>query len=239
MLASDLINGALRLLGVIASGETPATNESTDALFALNGILESWQNQELLSWEQQRVNISLTAGQRVYVVPGDAAFTGVPRPKSVHAAGYTIITVAGGANVEYPLKVLTDAEYRLIPAKGLTSTYPQALYYESSVPAGLIQLWPVPTASNLTLSLYIDPGFPQYALTDTVALPPGYPRALRYMLAVELAPEYGKTPPAAVVQIALDAMQWMKNVNVRPEKMRAKNFPAKRGFWDYMLGEER
>ena len=43
--ANDQINGALRLLGVLAEGETPSAATSQDALAALNQMIDSWNTE--------------------------------------------------------------------------------------------------------------------------------------------------------------------------------------------------
>ena len=43
--AGDQINRALRLLGVLAEGETPSAAVSTDALTALNQMIDSWNTE--------------------------------------------------------------------------------------------------------------------------------------------------------------------------------------------------
>ena len=45
--AGDQINRALRLLGVLAEGETPSASESQDALMALNQMIDSWNTERL------------------------------------------------------------------------------------------------------------------------------------------------------------------------------------------------
>ena len=45
--AGDLINGSLRLLGVLAEGETPSAETSQDALVAMNQMVQSWNTERL------------------------------------------------------------------------------------------------------------------------------------------------------------------------------------------------
>ena len=40
--AGDIINGSLRLLGVLAEGETPSAEISQDSLTAMNQMIDSW-----------------------------------------------------------------------------------------------------------------------------------------------------------------------------------------------------
>ena len=46
--AGDQINGALRLLGILAEGETPSAATSQDALSALNQMIDSWNTERLM-----------------------------------------------------------------------------------------------------------------------------------------------------------------------------------------------
>ena len=45
--AGDQINGALRLIGQLAEGETPSAATSQDALTAFNQMLDSWSTEKL------------------------------------------------------------------------------------------------------------------------------------------------------------------------------------------------
>ncbi len=108
MTAQELINGALRLIGVIAAGETPSADESADALAAFNAMIQNWNE-------------------------------GI--------------------------------------AKALAGSYASVIYTFN----------PLATYSDLS---------------DTISLPGGWLRALRYNLAVDLAPEYGRPLDPAVVTMA-------------------------------------
>jgi hypothetical protein len=51
--AADQINRALRLLGVLAEGETPSASVSQDALMALNQMIDSWNTERLSIFSTQ------------------------------------------------------------------------------------------------------------------------------------------------------------------------------------------
>ncbi|NBS70074.1 hypothetical protein EBT31_14355, partial [bacterium] len=51
--ANDQINRALRLLGVLAEGETPSAAVSQDALMALNQMIDSWNTERLAVFSTQ------------------------------------------------------------------------------------------------------------------------------------------------------------------------------------------
>jgi len=51
--AGEQINRALRLLGVLAEGETPSAATSQDALMALNQMIDSWQTERLSVFSTQ------------------------------------------------------------------------------------------------------------------------------------------------------------------------------------------
>jgi hypothetical protein len=51
--ANEQINGALRLLGVLAEGETPSASTSQDALATLNQMIDSWNTERLSVFSTQ------------------------------------------------------------------------------------------------------------------------------------------------------------------------------------------
>jgi hypothetical protein len=70
-----------------------------------------------------------------------------------------------------------------------------------------------------------------------IVLPPGYEKALRYNLALEMAPEYGKNPSEIVVAGALTAKAAIKSFNLKPVLMQADNaLLSHRTGWNYLTG---
>ena len=66
--AGEQINRALRLLGVLAEGETPSAAVSQDCLMALNQMIESWNTERLsvfstidqiCNWPVDQINATL------------------------------------------------------------------------------------------------------------------------------------------------------------------------------------
>ncbi|ACI52199.1 conserved hypothetical protein [Gluconacetobacter diazotrophicus PA1 5] len=91
--ASAIINGALRLIGAIASGETPPANEYEDAMMALNGLIKSWQVSGVHVWAQTEGTLFLQPGQAQYAI-------GVNSPDhATGAAGITASTALAATGV--------------------------------------------------------------------------------------------------------------------------------------------
>jgi len=51
--AGDIINSALRLIGLLAEGETPSPETSQDALSAMNQMIDSWNTERLMIYNTQ------------------------------------------------------------------------------------------------------------------------------------------------------------------------------------------
>lgn len=214
----QLIRGALRLLGAVASGENMEANETLDALTALNGLLSSWSLERLLVYHVSRLPLPLVAGQRVYTwgpggdIPGS-------RPLRLEQALLNLGPSGGtGGDLEWPVRLLSQQEYEGgVWLKDLDSTYVLQVYLEPSFPLAHLHVWPVATDSTTTLIVF--PWVPLEAVSSLdldveLTFPPGYERMLRAGLACELAAEYGREPPQIVVAMLLEAKSSVKRLNV-------------------------
>ena len=113
----------------------------------------------------------------------------------------------------YPLALIGPDEYFTIAMKASSSFYPTHLYYNAEYPLGIIYVYPVPSVVN-PLHLIYRKAFTEVSqLSDVLALPPGYEMALRYNLAVELAPEFGVAVPALVLDRAAKSKAILKTTN--------------------------
>ena len=240
MNVSELITMSLRTLGVVGSGETPTTSELNDGFEALNQMVDSWATERLTMYTTDRTVCNVAAGQQVYTIGPSGAHWTAPRPQYIDRAG---LLVSGAQVTELPLEMLaSQGEWAAIRVKGATSALPPKLYYEADYPNGQIALWPFPSASS-QVALYTPVAVTQFTtLSQTVALPPGYAKALRYCLAVELAPEFGVPLDPVVVAQADLAKASLKRANVSVERLRcdaAFTRLGARGRFDWMTGESR
>lgn len=235
MTGIDLISGSMRLLGVLASGEAPSSSEATDALSALNDMIDTWSNESLLIPNKVREVFPLVAGKGSYTM-GPAGDFNTSRPMKIEKA--LVQLVSSNPSIEIPMDILTEEQYAGIILKGNQSTYPLYLYEENTFPLDTVNVWSVPSAVN-NIVLYSWKPLTQVASLSTVlSLPPGYQRALRYSLAVEIAPEYGKEPSSVVVEIASAARAAVKRMNSKPLFMRVdESITAKSKAWNWMTGE--
>jgi hypothetical protein len=98
--------------------------------------------------------------------------------------------------IDYPLEVINNAQYQALVFKTINITYPYYLYYNPTFPLGTITFYPVPNV-GLILGLSQVLQFIDFAnLTIAIQLPPGYEDAIIYNLAVQIAPDYGRSDKA-------------------------------------------
>ena len=206
--AQTIIDRALRLIGAIASGESPTTDEGTDALTALNAMIDSWRNDRLMVYALSESTITLTPTDASYTI-GTGGNINTTRPVKIESA------FCRAGSVDFPVDVIGKARYDAIPDKTTTSDIPDFLYYDSAVTTGNINLWPVPTTANVLHVTMWTVLSTLAAVSTTVTLPPGYERALAYNLAIEIAPEYEKTVSQEVAKIARESLAALKKINSR------------------------
>ena len=196
MVTSDLIRSSLRLIGAISSSEAPAADEAMDALEALNMMLNSWGAVRFLSKNTPTITHILN-GSTSYTI-GSGGDIDTIRPSAIFTAYYTL----GG--LDYPLQVLDYKTYSEIGTKNI-GAIPEYVVLKPDYPLSTIYVFPVGSGGVLTLSAVR----PQVELNinDDVQdiYPPEWIRAIKYNLAIEIAPEYGVTVSPEIVALAKEA----------------------------------
>jgi hypothetical protein len=207
--AGDQITGALRLLGVLAEGETASAETAQDSLTALQQMLDSWSTERLSVFTTQDQVFTWPASTLSRTLGPTGNFVG-NRPVSLDDSTYFRDPSTG---VSYGIKFLNQDQYNSIALKTVTSTYPQIMWINNTYPDIEMYLYPVPTRSlEFHFVSVLELSQPALLATNLV-FPPGYLRAFRYNLALEIAPEFGIEPSLQVKRIAMTSKRNIKRIN--------------------------
>jgi hypothetical protein len=213
----DVITDALSEIGVLASGEVPNAGQSALGLRKMNDLVDLYKAEDLLVYTITRTTATLTASQTSFTV-GTGANIAIPRPMYIDSVGY--VNQAVTPNIEIPLTMLRDEEYAAIAVKNLTAAVPTRAYYNPTFPNGTLYPLPIPTTGNLLWAVYYHAVVPEFvAVSDAVALPPGYRRMLITNLAVALAPSFPRQIDPFLARAAAMSKEIVKRSNRKPHEL--------------------
>jgi len=205
----DQINRSLRLLGVLAEGETPSASVSQDALMALNQMIDSWNTERLAVFCTQDQIFTWPAGEYIRTLGPSGDFVGL-RPVLLDDATYYRDP---GTNVSFGIKFINQQQYDGIAVKTVTSTYPQVIFVNMGFPDVTMSIYPRPTRDLEWHFVSVQELDRPANLTTVMYYPPGYLRAFTYNLAMEFAPEFGVEPSPQVTRIAMTSKRDLKRIN--------------------------
>lgn len=161
------------------------------------------------------VNVSQTVGSTTLTA------TAV-RPVRVNSAFVRVVTSTAGS-LDYPLAVLNVEDFQDIGQKLLSGPWPRAVYYQPSLPVGVLNYWPSPTSGEV--HLFCDALLTRFqTLTDVITLAPGYEMAMRWGLAELLMPIFPVAAGASmevralVPQYAAQGRGLIKRTNMNPQQ---------------------
>lgn len=206
--AGDQINRALRLLGVLAEGETPSAATSQDALLAMNQMIDSWNTERLSVYATQDQVFSWPAGEIRRTLGPTGDFVG-NRPVLLDDATY----YRAPSGVSYGIKFINQDQYNGIAVKTATSTFPQVIFINETFPDVEMFIYPKPTQVLEWHFISVQELSQPAVLATQLHFPPGYMRAFTYNLAMEIAPEFGVEPSPQVQRIAMTSKRNLKRIN--------------------------
>src|SRR6185312_852373 len=149
-----------------------------------------------------------------YTAPGNFA---IERPLRFRP-GFTRITASGNTGLDYWWDVCSLDDYNEIGYKGVPGPWPYLVCYQPTFPYGTIWVYPNPQQAG-QVYMWTDVLLSNLtSVSQSFALPQGYTRALKKLLALELAPEYGKNPSAELLRQANEARVFIKGMNQVPVK---------------------
>ena len=212
--AGEQINRALRLIGMLAEGETPSAATAQDSLMALNQMIDSWNTERLsvfstidqiVNWPVGSINETLGPSGSLVRLNGTAQ-----RPVLVDDSTYF---KDPGTGVSYGVKLINQQQYNGIAVKTVTSTFPQVMFVNMTYPDVDLFIYPRPTRLLEWHFISLEQLTQPANLSTDILFPPGYLRAFTYNLACEIAPEFGVEPSPQVKRIAMYSKRNLKRIN--------------------------
>jgi hypothetical protein len=196
--AQTLIKASLRAINAIATGETPTAAEMQDGLEALQIMLRSWSAENIMLYSISQDTLTMTGATSYTIGSGGDCNTTWP------------MTIRGAVvDTDYYLRLIGEAKYRNLARND--RSIPGYLWYNPVYPLGV--LYPHGTGGSSmvidSLKALSDPS----TLTSSVAFPTPYDAAIKWNLALELAPEYGKNPSGIVVARAIETKKVIESKN--------------------------
>jgi hypothetical protein len=207
--AGDQINGALRLLGILAEGETPSASTSQDALSALQQMVDSWNTERLSVYSTQDQVFSWPPNVLSRTLGPSGDFQGL-RPILFDDSTYFRDPSSG---ISFGIKFINQQQYNGIAVKTVTSTYPQVIWVNMTYPDVEMYVYPKPTKVLEWHFVSVEELTQPATLATNLHFPPGYLRAFKYNLACEIAPEFGVEPSPTVSRIAMTSKRDLKRIN--------------------------
>ena len=215
----QLINLALKKIGVLAAGQTPLADDITDAFAELNLMLAEWNSQRWLVYHLITQSIASTGAQSYTIGPG--ADINVPlRPNNIESAFFRQNNITP-LSPDYPLQIVAAREdYNRLRLKSLTA-FPQYLFYDSDWPVGTLYPWPLMMGGLYTLFISYKDTLDSIQSTDMqINLPPQYYAAILYNLAARLRPSYQLPMDPTVAALAAASLNVVRGQNAQVRTLR-------------------
>lgn len=189
----QVVQDALRLIGVGVTGESLSAEELSDGLRVFNRMLKAWTAYGLQLWKREEISVTLTEGQNTYTIGSSGADITATQPVKILSA-IRKHTDGGVARMEQ----LAYEDWINLPDKD-SKSIPVSFFFNPPVPnnSDLADLfvWPSPSstaASDWTIELVVQEYIEDLDNgTDDVDIPQYWEEAATYGLAYRLAPEYG------------------------------------------------
>jgi hypothetical protein len=174
-------------------------------MYAANDVLASWSPQ-ILPVLPLVIEAFPVTGQMVTVGTGGTFNTG--RPVKIEAVA---TRAANGAR--RPARLVPIEEYLSMPDNTLGGLFAEVCYCDGGYPLMSLFFLPNPALGGFIEIASYKPLQGFVNLTDTINLAPGYTRALRWALAFEMAPEFGRPVSQELASLAADAKTSITGLN--------------------------
>jgi hypothetical protein len=184
----DIINAALRSLGVLATGESASAEDRTNCAFALNLILKALPVETWLLWCYKDIAVPLTVSTASYTI-GPSGVVVNSRPLRIAKAW-----MRDPNDNDIPMTQLARQDYDMLTPKN-TPGIPVNYYYDPQLTNGVLYTWPVISVADYTMYISVQRTIQDIASTSGASsenfdLPQEWFQPLRWILADEISHEY-------------------------------------------------
>jgi hypothetical protein len=180
----QIINGALRVLGVIGQTNSPTTSDLTNGSEALNMLIKQVMVEGLDLWTYTTLAIPLFANQTTYTI-GPSGNVTADRPLRI---AHAFIRNSSGYDVS--LLQLSRQEYDMYALKSQTGV-PNSFYYDPQLVNGVLYLYLTPIDSTSVVYIVVQrPILDINNSSDIPDFPSEWFQYLKFGLADILGPEY-------------------------------------------------
>lgn len=182
----EVLESALRKIGVVAEDEPMTEDQANAALRAFNRMLKAWQNRGYNLWAVASQSVTLTTA---------ASYTLNPvRPVEILSCRLK------RSGFEMPMVRLTREDYDNLPVKTTQGT-PTQFYYDRQREAAKLYIWPVlAAAAGETLEITYVREFEDMGINDAPDIPSEWYDAAVYGLAARLADDFRANPGNVVAR---------------------------------------
>lgn len=183
-------------------------------------MVDAWRVERLTIPGVVRSVQSLTASTQTYTIGSGGTFN-VDYPESI-----PLWSVIPNDDATHPLELpmgrpLTFDQWQGIRIKSQTGPHPTRMYFDHAFAAGLgtLSFHPIPTGGDVDVALYLMvPAITTILAGTTYNLRPGYAKAIKTNLALELAEELGLEVSERFERRAREALGAIKRGNIRPQQ---------------------
>ncbi len=218
-LASDIVQGALEEIGVLAEGEKVSAGDLNVAMPRLQRWIDQINARRELIYSISFLQFTLIPNHAPHTIGPNGDFNIPLRP--VKIVGANFILSAGSSNpIDSPEIRIKDADWwQSNPTKSLQSSIVTHLYYDPATPLGTLNFWPICNVAN-PVRLEMWNSLPQpLSANSQLQLPPGYWDATVLSLARKLCPVFNKPFSMDLKQMFNEAMRVIEGNNDKPPRI--------------------
>lgn len=216
-LASDIIQGALEEIGVLAEGEKVSAGDLSVAMPRLQRWVDQVNARRELIFSISFDQFMLTPNHAPHTIGPNGDFNIPLRPVRIMSAAFLLNS--GSQTVDMPIRVKDEQWWAANPVKSLQTSIVTHLYYDPASPLGNLNFWPICTLANpVRLELWNSIAQP-ISPTVALSLPPGYWDAMVLSLARRLCPVFNRSFSPDLKEMWNHAMRIIEGNNDKPPRI--------------------